>query len=89
MAVCFALNAPVKMRLAASQKTGSVIEEERVGRKSSGQDKAEGALDKAKGSIKEAAGRLTGDEALEAEGKMDRVKGDAKDTKGKLKDLFK
>jgi uncharacterized protein YjbJ (UPF0337 family) len=47
-----------------------------VGRKSSGQDKAEAALDKAKGSVKEAAGRLTGDEALEAEGKVDKVKGD-------------
>ncbi len=46
-------------------------------------------MDKAKGSIKEAAGHLTGDEALKAEGKMDQVKGDAKDTKGKLKDLFK
>jgi uncharacterized protein YjbJ (UPF0337 family) len=45
-------------------------------------------LDKAKGSIKEAAGRLTGDEALKAERKKDQVKGDAKDTKGKLKDLF-
>ena len=63
--------------------------ENHVGRgKSSGQDRAEGALDKAKGSIKEAAGRLTGDEALKAEGKKDQVKGDAKDTKGKLKDLF-
>ncbi len=45
-------------------------------------------MDKAKGSIKEAACRLTGDEALKAEGKKDQVKGDAKDTKGKLKDLF-
>jgi uncharacterized protein YjbJ (UPF0337 family) len=45
-------------------------------------------LDKSKGSIKEAAGRLTGDEALKAEGKKDQVKGDAKATKGKLKDLF-
>jgi uncharacterized protein YjbJ (UPF0337 family) len=60
-----------------------------VGRKSSGQDRTEAALDKAKGSVKEAAGRLTGDEALEAEGKMDKVKGDAKGTKGKVKDLFK
>jgi uncharacterized protein YjbJ (UPF0337 family) len=60
-----------------------------VGRKSSGQDKAEAALDKAKGSAKEAAGRLTGDAALEAEGKKDKVKGDAKGAKGKVKDLFK
>ncbi len=59
-----------------------------MGRKSSGRDRAEGALDKAKGSIKEAACRLTGDEALKAEGKKDQVKGDAKDTKGKLKGLF-
>ena len=29
-------------------------------------------MDKAKGSIKEAAGRLTGDEALKAEGKKTR-----------------
>jgi uncharacterized protein YjbJ (UPF0337 family) len=61
-----------------------------VGRgKSSGQDKAEAALDKAKGSVKEAAGRLTGDAALEAEGEKDKVKGDAKGAKGKVKDLFK
>ena len=60
-----------------------------MGRKSSGQDKAEGALDKAKGGVKEIAGRLTGDAALEAEGQMDKVKGEAKGTKGKLKDLFR
>jgi uncharacterized protein YjbJ (UPF0337 family) len=66
------------------------MKEERAGRrKSSGEDRAEGALDKAKGNMKEAAGRLTGDEALKVEGRMDQMKGDAKDTKGKLKDLFK
>ena len=34
-----------------------------MGRKSSGQNKGEGALDKAKGKAKEAVGSVTGDEA--------------------------
>jgi uncharacterized protein YjbJ (UPF0337 family) len=60
-----------------------------VGRKSSGQDKNEGAMDKAKGRAKEAAGAVTGDDAKKSEGRSDQRKGTAKDKKGKLKDLFK
>jgi uncharacterized protein YjbJ (UPF0337 family) len=60
-----------------------------VGRKSSSQDKGEGALDKAKGKAKEAAGAITGDEAKKSEGRSDQTKGTLKDKKGKVKDLFK
>jgi uncharacterized protein YjbJ (UPF0337 family) len=56
-----------------------------MGRKSSGQDKGEGALDKAK----EAAGAVTGDETKKSEGRSDQTKGDAKDKLGKAKDLLK
>jgi len=42
-----------------------------VGRKSSTQDKGEGALDKANGKAKEAIGALTGDKAKKAEGRSD------------------
>ena len=60
-----------------------------MGRKSSSQDKGEGALDKAKGKAKEAAGAITGDEAKKSEGRSDQTKGTLKDKKGKVKDLFK
>ena len=60
-----------------------------MGRKSSSQDKGEGALDKLKGRAKEAAGAVTGDEAAKSEGRSDQAKGTAKEKKGKLKDLFK
>jgi uncharacterized protein YjbJ (UPF0337 family) len=58
------------------------------GRKSSGQDKGEGALDKAKGKAKEAAGAVTGDKEKKAEGRSDQTKGTAKEKKGKVKDLL-
>jgi len=60
-----------------------------VGRKSSSQDKGEGALGKAKGKAKEAAGAVTGDETKKSEGRSDQTKGTLKDKKGKVKDLFK
>ena len=60
-----------------------------MGRKSSGQDKDEGAMDKAKGRAKEAAGALSGNKDKKSEGRSDQRKGTAKDKKGKLKDLFK
>jgi uncharacterized protein YjbJ (UPF0337 family) len=60
-----------------------------VGRKSSGQDKGEGATDKLKGRVKEAAGAVTGDEATKSEGRSNQTRGTAKEKKGKLKDLFK
>jgi uncharacterized protein YjbJ (UPF0337 family) len=60
-----------------------------MGRKSSSQDKGEGALDKAKGKAKEATGAVTGDEEKKAEGRSDQTKGTAKDKLGKAKDLLK
>ena len=60
-----------------------------MGRKSSSQDKGEGALDKVKGKAKEAAGAVSGDEAKKSEGRSDQTKGTLKDKKGKVKDLFK
>ncbi|MCA1731171.1 MAG: CsbD family protein [Actinobacteria bacterium] len=57
-------------------------------RKSSGQDKDEGAMDKAKGRFKEATGALSGDKDKKAEGRSDQRSGTAKEKKGKLKDLF-
>jgi uncharacterized protein YjbJ (UPF0337 family) len=63
--------------------------EKPMGRKSSGQDKGEGAMDKVKGRAKEAAGAVTGDDAKKSEGRSDQTKGTAKEKKGKVKDLFK
>ena len=60
-----------------------------MGRKSSSQDKGEGALDKAKDKAKEAIGAVTGDEAMKSEGRSDQTKGTAKDKLGKAKDLLK
>ena len=47
-----------KMALHVTTKRREKVQ---VGRKSSTQDKGEGALDKAKGKAKEAAGAVTGD----------------------------
>jgi uncharacterized protein YjbJ (UPF0337 family) len=60
-----------------------------VDRKSSRQNKGEGALDKAKGKAKEATGALSGNEAKKSEGRSDQNKGTAKDKLGKAKDLLK
>ena len=45
-----------------------------MGRKSSSQDKGEGALDKAKGKAKEATGAIIGDEEKKAEGRSEQTK---------------
>jgi len=60
-----------------------------MGRKSSSQDKGEGALDKAKGKAKEATGAIIGDEEKKAEGRSEQTKGTAKDKLGKAKDLLR
>ena len=60
-----------------------------MGRKSSSQDKGEGALDKAKGKAKEVTGAIIGDEEKKAEGRSEQTKGTAKDKLGKAKDLLK
>jgi uncharacterized protein YjbJ (UPF0337 family) len=49
-------------------------------------DEIKGAGKDVKGSIKEAAGRATGDERLEAEGATDRVEGKVQKGVGALKD---
>jgi uncharacterized protein YjbJ (UPF0337 family) len=48
-----------------------------------------GAADKAKGAVKDAAGKLTGDQKLQAEGKADKAKGEARGAIGDVKDAAK
>jgi uncharacterized protein YjbJ (UPF0337 family) len=52
-------------------------------------DKMENAGEKLGGKAKEAAGKLTDNERLEAEGKGDQTKADLKGAGEKLKDAFK
>ena len=49
-------------------------------------DTAKGAAKDAKGSIKQAVGRATGDERLQAEGAADKVAGKVQKGVGNLKD---
>lgn len=55
-------------------------------------EKMEAGMDKMKGNAKEAVGKMTDNEKLEAEGKIDQVKGDmksaAEDAKDGVKDAF-
>jgi uncharacterized protein YjbJ (UPF0337 family) len=55
----------------------------------SSRNKARNAAQKAKGQVKEAAGRVTGDERLEAEGRADKTKANLKQAGEKVKDAFK
>ena len=52
-------------------------------------DKIENAADDLKGKAKEATGKATDDESLEAEGKGDQVVSDVKQAGEKVKDAFK
>jgi uncharacterized protein YjbJ (UPF0337 family) len=45
-----------------------------------------GAADKVKGAVKDAAGKMMGDEKMQAEGKMDKAKGAAHTAAGDVKD---
>jgi uncharacterized protein YjbJ (UPF0337 family) len=45
-----------------------------------GKEHVKGAADTAKGAIKDAAGKVTGDEEMQAEGKIDKVKDAARKT---------
>jgi uncharacterized protein YjbJ (UPF0337 family) len=45
-----------------------------------------GAADKVKGAVKDTAGKVTGDEKMQAEGKMDKAKGAAHNAVGDAKD---
>jgi uncharacterized protein YjbJ (UPF0337 family) len=51
-------------------------------------DKARNVGEDAAGKAKEAAGKLTDDEQLEAEGKADQISSDVKQTGEKIKDVF-
>ena len=52
-------------------------------------NRVEGAADKAKGSVKDAVGKATGDEKMQAEGKADKAGGKAKTVVGGIKDAIK
>lgn len=52
-------------------------------------DKMDNTADKLGGKAKEAAGKLSDNERLEAEGKGDQTKSDVKQTGEKIKDVFK
>ena len=51
-------------------------------------DKAENWAEDVKGKAKEATGKVTDDERLEAEGRVDQTKADAKQAGEKVKDIF-
>ena len=51
--------------------------------------KTRNATQKVKGQLKEAAGRVTGDERLEAEGRADKTKANLKQAGEKVKDAFR
>lgn len=55
----------------------------------SGTDKAKNKMQGLKGKAKEAAGKATDNEKLEAEGKADQTKAAGKDAGEKVKDVFK
>ena len=55
----------------------------------SARNKTRNAAQKVKGQVKEAAGRVTGDQRLEAEGKADKTKANLKQAGEKVKDVFK
>ncbi|WP_457252359.1 CsbD family protein [Pedococcus sp. P5_B7] len=52
-------------------------------------DKLDNAKDKATGEAKEATGKVTDNERLEAEGKADQTEADLKQAGEKVKDAFK
>jgi uncharacterized protein YjbJ (UPF0337 family) len=51
-------------------------------------DKISNAAEELKGKIKEATGKATGDEHLEAEGKLDQAESKIKQAAEKVKDFF-
>jgi len=52
-------------------------------------DQVEGRVDQAKGKVKEVAGRLTGNEELEAKGNLDQAAGKVQSTYGDTKESAK
>ena len=55
----------------------------------SARNKTRNAAQKVKGQFKEAAGRVSGDERLEAEGRTDKTKANLKQAGEKVKDAFR
>jgi uncharacterized protein YjbJ (UPF0337 family) len=55
----------------------------------SARNKTRNAAQKVKGQFKEAAGRATGDERLEAKGRADKTKANLKQAGEKVKDTFR
>ena len=55
----------------------------------SARNKTRNATQKVKGQLKEAAGRVTGDERLEAKGRADKTKANLKQAGEKVKDAFR
>jgi uncharacterized protein YjbJ (UPF0337 family) len=49
-------------------------------------DRIKGAVDQAKGAVKEAAGKATGDQKLQAEGAADKLAGKTESAVGGMKD---
>jgi uncharacterized protein YjbJ (UPF0337 family) len=52
-------------------------------------DRIKGSADQAKGAVKDAAGKITGDQKLQAEGKADKVKGKIESAVGGAKDSMR
>jgi uncharacterized protein YjbJ (UPF0337 family) len=52
-------------------------------------NKTRNAAQKVKGQVKEAAGRATGDQRLEAEGRADKTRANLKQAGEKVKDAFR
>jgi uncharacterized protein YjbJ (UPF0337 family) len=52
-------------------------------------DKARNSAQRAKGKVKEAAGKATGNDKLQAKGKVDQRKGSLKQAGENVKDAFK
>jgi uncharacterized protein YjbJ (UPF0337 family) len=52
-------------------------------------DKTKNSAQQAKGKVKEAAGKVTGNDKLQAKGKSDQMKGNLKQAGEKVKDAFK
>jgi uncharacterized protein YjbJ (UPF0337 family) len=58
-------------------------------RRRAARNKTRNAGQKVKGQLKEATGRVTGDERLEAEGRADKTKANLKQAGEKVKDAFR
>ncbi|HTQ14223.1 MAG TPA: CsbD family protein [Rhizomicrobium sp.] len=52
-------------------------------------DRIKGSADQAKGAVKDAAGKMTGDQKLQAEGKADKLKGKVESAVGGARDAIR